>query len=311
MAKKKLTQRQLAAMRSEYLEKRERLLAKKVDSISIKLYDRVVNDYLSALQTQNGVLIFNDTNLNLIQGVDNIYRVFLQTDNIPTIKGFVKDIQKIVPLNERYFKNIAQYNLNATKEVATEAVNKRLGVTSSGELVKGGFAEKFITDIDLINGIKKKTIKAISQGKSFIDFRKEMKLHIQGEPELARSGAVHQYYRNYAYDSYQQADRLTGNIFAEELELRYFIYQGGLQSNSRNLCQACNNKIIDSLEWKEMKYNSLKIKYREGIPNGKNGTWKPMLNLGGFGCKHSIDWISTGVAMAQKERILNLNTLKG
>lgn len=311
MAKKKLTQRQLAALRMEYLAKRERLLAKKVDVLSIKLYDMVVNDYLTALQTENGTLLFNDSNLNLIQGVDRIYKVFNDTENIPVIKKFVVDIQKVVPLNERYFKNIAQRDISKTKEVATEAVNKRLGVNSSGEVIQGGFAQKFIEDAEIVKAIKKKTIRAISQGKSFVDFRIEMKKYIQGEPELARSGAVHQYYRNYAYDSYVQADRLAGDLFAEELDLRYFLYQGGIQNNSRNLCVACNNKIIDSLEWKELKYNSLKKQYREGLPNGKNGVWKPMLNLGGFGCKHVKHWLADSVVEAQEERIFDVKTLKG
>lgn len=306
---KKLTQKELAELRARYLKQREELLQSKVSKLSVKLYDNVYENYLSALETSDGKLVYSDRNISMVQGLDRVYENFVISENIPVIKSFVVDLQKIVPLNERYFRNIEEKGISATAEQATKVVNKRLGVTAKGEVIPKGFVDKFIKDKDLIKSIKKKTTKALTNGQSFQEFRIELRDHIKGKPGVPNSGGVHQYYRNYAYDTYQKTDRLAGDTFAKELELNFFIWQGGVIQTSRAICVKCNSKVIDAREYKKIKYGDLKSVYQEGLPDGKNETWDPMNDLGGYGCRHSKDWITDGTAERLKDRQLNIKSL--
>lgn len=303
----KLTQKELAMLRADYLQKREKLLKKKVSSLSIKLFEKVFDNYLAALEQADGMIVHNERNLNMIAGLDAVYRNFVINDNMPVVTGFVDDIQKIIPLNERYFKNIAQYEIHATTENAKKVVDRRLGLLPDGTPKPNGFVDKFINDKQMLKDIKRQSMQAMTKGKSFQDFRVQLKNTIQGEE--AGKGTVHQYYRNYAYDTYQKVDRLAGTVFAKELELRYFYWQGGLIKTSRAICEKCNGMIIDSYEFKNFTYERLKEKYREGIPDGTSDTWDPMNDLGGYGCHHSIDWIADSIAQRYSDKILKLSTL--
>lgn len=311
----KLTQRQLSALRSDYLAKREELLQSRVSSLSVKLFDRVFDSYLTALELSDGKLVLNERNVNMVNGLDAIYKVFRDADNVPVIKSFVTDLQKIVPLNERYFKNIAQRDINTTTERATAITNNRLGVDADGNVIKDGFVDKFIRDNSIVKKIKKQTMKALTNGTGFQDFRQQLQTTIQGIPEQKLSGDLQAYYRNYAYDTYQKVDRLNQDVFAKELGLRYFYWQGGLIKTSRPICRLCNGMLIDSIELGTLSYSDIKDTLVEvngkEVPfnSGLTEDWNPVNDLGQHGCRHSKDYVADFIAQKYPHKILDLSEL--
>lgn len=286
------SQKELSELREAYMLRREAALQNKVGKLAIKLYDKIFNQYLFALESSpEGALLYNQKNVSLIQGLDRIYANFNTVDNIPLISTVFKDYEGITPLNESYFKNIAKRELRAETAVVNTTVNKALGL-NGGVPIKNGFADKFINDKTLLKKIKKQTTQAISKGQSFQEFRDKLKTTIQGNPDVKGSGGLQQYYRNYAYDTYQKVDRLNQDAFANELGLRYFIWAGGLVGNSRPLCVLCNGKVVDKTWFKPLKFNDLKISLRDGL----DSTWKPMQDLGQYACRHTKNYIADSVA---------------
>ena len=185
------TQKELSDLREAYLIRREILLEKKVSSLSVKLYDKVFEQYLIALEQKDGKLVYNKANLNKIQGLDAIYNKFNKSDNIPVINGFFSDLNGITPLNVKYFNNIQKSGVRAEAVVVDAVVQKRLGI-AGGQPVKGGFADKFINDKTLLKKIKKQTTQAVTKGQSFQTFRQELKATIQGTG-AKESGGLQQY----------------------------------------------------------------------------------------------------------------------
>lgn len=300
-----LTQKQLAALRAEYLEKREQLLIKKVDGLAIVLFEKVYESYLLNLQSQDDKILASDNNYNMVKGLDEIYNKFVKSQNIPVIKGFIKDLQGITPLNERYFEPIRQQGIKASSERVKKIVDKSLGITEDGGIKKDGFADKFIRDKMVLKAIKKETNKALTNNIGFQELRQNLKQLIVGEPELPTSGKLQQYYRNNAYDTFIKVDRLNQDLYAKDLGLRYFIWSGGIIPTSREMCRRCNAKIVDSNEFKLLKYDDILIECRDGLDE----SWEPMDDLGGFGCRHRKDYILTSVAERSPGRILNLSEI--
>lgn len=299
---KRISQKELSKLRADFLAKREELLKAKVGRLSVKLFDRVFEQYLISLEQNDGKVVLNERNINAVKGLDVVYKVFRDNDNIPVIKSFVSDLQETVPLNERYFKNIAQKGVRAEAAKVKLVVDKQLGIQPNGEIVEGGFIDKFISDETVIKKIKKQTMKALTKGIAFQDLRQQLKKTIEGS-DGGDSGLLQQYYRNYAYDTFQKVDRLNQDLFAKELSLRYFFWQGGLIKTSRPNCDACNGKIIDSLQYKNLKFEDLNDEFKIG----KNETWEPMDDLGGFGCRHSKDYVVDSVAQKFSNKIVPIS----
>lgn len=294
MAKRnKPTQRQLAELRAEYLQRREELLVKKVNGLQVKLFDSVFNDYLSKLEQSNGRILNTQQNKNLITNLDRIYDAFNATHNAVTVKTFINDLIQIHDLNKKYFSNINPEGTRASAPVIEEAINKGLGIDQNGNLIQGGFADKFLKDKKSLKSIKRIANKAVRTKQGFVEFKDALKQHIKGQPGT-NGGTLQQYYRNYAYDTYQKVDRINGDKFATALDLRYFIYSGGLINTSRGFCIKRNGRIIDSTKFKKLTYSSLPENQRGGIPSSG---WNPMEDLGGYGCRHSKDWVTDSFAM--------------
>lgn len=306
---KKLTRQQASKLRDEYLIQRQELLQAKVDQLGITLYDKIFNEYLSQLEQSDGKLTMDGKNISLIKGLDAVYKNFRDKYNVPVIKQFISDAQGVVPVNETYFTSISNQSTKSATSKAIKVVNKGLGLTEKGVPVKNGFVDKFIRDETLLKKIKKQTTQALTQGKGFQQFRQELQVTIQGEKGKPLSGGLQQYYRNNAYDTLTKVDRLASETMADELGMQYFFYAGGIINNSRPLCIHCNGKIVNSAEWRNLDYEEIKPKYQPGLPNGDNGTWNPLEDLGGFGCIHRKDYIPTSLALTMRSKWLNINDI--
>lgn len=298
-----LSRKQAADLRQQYLDKREKLLQSKVDSLAIKLFDKVFNEYLSQLEQSDGKISNNDKNIQRANGLNQIYKSFIKQDNIPVVKVFIKDLQGITSLNEVYFKTISDKPTSEPTKRAITEVNKMLGINSKGGLVENGFADKFIRDDSLLKSIKKETLKAITQKQGFQQFKENLKRHIEGETGKPLSGGLQQYYRGYAYDTFQKVDRVNADVFAKDLGLIYFFWAGGKIATSRNICIDANAKIFNALQVKKMTFENLKPEFREGITE----EWNPLLDLGMWNCRHRKDYIPKEAALKEKNKWADVN----
>lgn len=279
------TQKELADLRKTFLEQREALLKRKVDALQVKLYERVFESYLSELEAFDGKVVSNGRNISLIEGLDKIYQEFQLKEHIKVVRGFSDDLQEIGKLNRNYFANIDRTSeFNKRADSIDKLMNKRLGI-KDGKLVKGGFLNKFISDTRLRDEIKDIAGKAVASGQSFQDMRASLKEAIQGSSK--RDGGLQQYYRQFAYDTIQQVDRTNGLLFADELELNYCIYNGGLIETSRPHCVKYNGKLLSRqqiMDWAKLSWAKLLKSYN------------PMTDAGGPNCRHSYDWVTDSFA---------------
>lgn len=289
----KPTQKELAKLRANYLIKREEILKGKVSSLQAVLFEKVYNQYLSALEQEDGKLINSLSNRNLIAGLDKIYKQFNISNNVPVVKSFIKDLNGIHDLNISYFDIISKEKTKVSAPIVKASIDNKLGLKPDGSVKPNGFTDKFINDLSTLKKIKKLTSQALTKNKPFNEFREDLKTYIEGNPKIKDSGGLHQYYRNNAYDTMHQVDRLTQQEFGKRLGLRYFVYTGGLIKTSRDFCIHYNGRILNAEEFSQLKRSDLPPNQQEGIPEED---WKPLLELGGFGCRHSVDWVADSFA---------------
>jgi len=294
---KKLTELELIDLRNDYLLKREEILRSKVNSLQAKLFDKVFDSYLLGLQDKDGKLLNSIENRNIVAGLDKIYNQFNKDFNIPVVKTFIGNLNEVHDLNATYFKRIDEAEAQSKSPEVKKIMDAQLGIKSDGTIKKGGFTDKFIRDETALKKIKKLTTQAISKGQDFNTFKKELQETIKGNPKLKESGVLQANYRTYAYDTIQKVDALNQTQYAKRLNLKYFIYKGGLIRDSRNFCIHRNGKILESTEFSKLTYNSLPENQRGGIPTTN---WKPMLDRGGYNCRHTINFVSNSFAEANK-----------
>ncbi len=306
---------ELSKARLDYLANRELLLQKKVDKLGLTLFDKINENFLKSLETdENGKVLNNKANIAATAKIEVIYNEFNNRYNIPVIKSFINDLRGIAPLNESYFKEVVKQPVTIPLKAAEAIVNQQLGLTwfpdkgqKQGVPIKDGFTDKFIRDPFLTQEIKKKTLEGITQGKGFQQLYKDLKEHIAGVPKQPNTGKLHQYYRNNAYDTYTKVDRLYSDNMAKDLKLTFFYYSGGVINTTRNFCRYFDSKIVDAREFKKLNYNSLQKKYKHGIPDGSHSTWRPLSDLGGYGCRHTKDYISSKLALKRKSEMADIH----
>lgn len=289
----KPTQKELAKLRANYLLKREEILKGKVNNLQAVLFEKVYNQYLSALKQEDGKLINSIENKNLIAGLDKIYKQFQIQENLPVVKSFVKDLSGIHDLNVSYFDVISKEKTKVSAPIVKASIDKKLGLNSDGSIKKDGFTDKFISDLSTLKKIKKLTSQALTKNKPFNELREDLQTYIKGNPSIKDSGGLQQYYRNNAYDTMHQVDRLTQQEFASGLGLTYFVYTGGLIATSRPFCIHYNGRILNTKEFSQLERSDLPPNQQQGIPEED---WKPLLELGGYGCRHSMDFVADSFA---------------
>jgi hypothetical protein len=96
------------------------------------------------------------------------------------------------------------------------------------------------------------------------------------------------YYSRWTSDIYSQYQRLGANEVRKDIGLRFAIYQGGLIESSRPFCEKRNGEVFHEDEvksWVNLEF--------EGKP--ETG-YNPITDLGGYNCRHRLDWISDELA---------------
>lgn len=298
------------------------------------LYDSMLKYIIPELDVKDGIIQDTLKNYQLLTGLDNQYRKFINYSFkiiVPLIGAGTAGISDLV---KEYFKTVLPQNLDIKKfESITEAVttklNARIGLTANEGLVSGGWLETNLADNSVKTQIKNYVAKAVTGQIGHKEFLQGLSNIIKGIPKeviqdgkkvIVQTGATEKQYQRYVFDLFQQFDRAYNLALADEYNMQYFIYQGGLISDSRDFCVCHNNKVWsrdESADWDTWKpymgeYPAgyvIKQKDIYEIPSylGYPG-YQPLIDAGGYNCRHSIGYISDDLATSLRPELNLTNT---
>jgi hypothetical protein len=280
----------------KFLERRENTLKKNVSGAQRKLLTVLVNKFMDQLQIENGKIVQNAKNIRLTLALDTIFNSFDKNINSKLIKSYADDMKGSTARNAEYFKSFEPNNkkFKKIKTGVDDLINARLGIKDN-KPVKGGFLDNFNKDSRMRNGFKELVTKGITGGVSRSDMNKQVRSFIVGTDGVG--GALQKEYANFIYDTYQQVDNLAANNYAVSLNMQSFIYSGGKIKTTREFCCQRNGLIFtvkEAQKWQTLTFT------------GKSNPYNPLINLGGYNCRHSTQYISN-ITAAKRRSDLKLD----
>lgn len=290
-----------AAFIDSQLAKLEKLL----DKLGPLLNQQIVDDFLSQLSIENGQVLTDIQNLRTTALIEAAYETFLQQEGFKVVAQMIPDLYELTGLNLDYFTDLEGMKVNGTD--IEKIVNERLGLNDKGELKKKGFMKGLLDDPTVKNDIKQFALDKVMGGTGYEDLRSGLKEKIEGSPD--KMGSFKQHYRNTAYDTYAKIDRLNGKLWADKLDLKYFIYAGTKRKASRHFCISKKGKVFSTDEadkWKDEIGITIINNKGKRVPAGPIvtgedvATYNPLIDCGGYGCVDDIMYISEEIAFARR-----------
>lgn len=279
--------KRLAKERTKLIDDIISRMENSVGKAQAALMDTVISDFVDTLdKNEDGTIKNTLANKRKLQTLERVYNKFVAESGIEVVNTIVKGVTDVMNFNGKYFGVFTQpAQLGKIMAETKTAIGDWLGITNRGGLVENGYLNKLLTDQGIRNTIKDSMFKSIVSQKGYQATKAGLKDFIVGNPDKA--GALQKYYRNFVYDTFSQVDRTQQKMFADKLKMTYAIYEGGLIKTSREFCKKRNGKVFSSEEIE-------KFDPKEAKPPNYN----PFTDLGGYGCRHHLNWIPETLAFA-------------
>lgn len=268
-------------------------LEQMVGSMSEQLQKMILKEFVDNLETEGGNIKNSRKNLELITAIDKIYQDLMNKSGSKLAETIIKNVNEVSKFNFDYYSSLAinQAAYPATAKQIKQTIFDRLGVGDKTRLKPGGFMDGMLKDNRIRNELKKLSLQEVIKGSGFKNFKDQLQNYIVGNEENA--GGFRQYFRQYAYDIYVVADRTEQALFATELDLKYFTYEGTIIETSREFCIKRAGKVFTIDEAKDW-VNDPWIK--KNFEKGYIASYDPINDMGLFGCRHLPRFISKQVA---------------
>ncbi len=295
-----MNEAELRKARAAFIDNRQDALLKTANDLEKKLFDLTIEKFVELFEVSNGNIKFNGKNLDASAALEKVFDEFAKIEQQKFATQFVSDIRKISDLNIKYNELLAN-DLKAFRKVASrvEALMKqRLGIGENGKLLKNGYLDSFIKDTSVKTIIREKAVNAVTKEIPIRAFVKELRTTILGTPELP--GVIENKFKNAIFDVYQQHDRATSKMFAENIGLTVFVYSGGLIETSRKFCIERNNKAFTREEAEEWINDPDLPKTKAERDAGAVLNYDPVIDCGRWNCRHHVNFVSN--AQAKKLR---------
>ena len=287
------TEKEIFDKKLDFLDNSELKLKKTVSSAERWLYGRILNELIPSLKTLNGSIINSPENVNtLTNGLNRIFKEFNKTINRNIVKQVVGDFTGISTLNNEFFTLLSDKSEAGFKSITStveKLMQKSLGYNANGTIASDSFLSSLTSNSEVNKQIRELALKNIQGGNSIKNFTAELSNAIKTDKNGL--GVMNRYYRQTVNDRYSQYERAESKSYADLLELQAFIYSGGKVQETRKFCCQRNGKVFtrdEASHWSSLKWD------------GKNKGYVPLVDLGGYNCRHSTQWISNRQALKRR-----------
>ena len=248
---------------------------------------------------ENLLSLFNFDGKNLDKTTANIYASLPRLEALMNrfegqeiaaeLRTFAEELLKVGGLTAEYYENTMQGE--ATLVSVRNSLNllqASLGITPEGGVVPGGYLDRLGKTEGARAALREYVVQSIVSGRDLQSFQTGFRQLVMGGTQT--DGALRAWWRQYAYDAYNQAQEIVNVNMAEELKLNYFIYQGSIIPTSRQFCVKRAGKVFskqEALTWK----NDPDL-----IDQKTKASYNPFIERGRYNCRHFLNWISDELA---------------
>lgn len=277
--------------RSEYSRERRSFAQRVQDLImrkSAALQRRVYSSLLpviASLDVDSGRLVFNLRNVQQIGAIRKIVTTIMTEEGSGLGRWMGKRMIEMLSLNRLYFKSFLPDPLESVEDRVRERTLLRLGYEAqSGNLITGGYLHSIAQDTRVAQAVGASINRSLAARMGLSQFQRDFKDLFVNPSGL---GLVEAHFYTNTFDLFQQYDRAISLDYADELGLNYAVYSGTFKNNTRSFCRARQGKVFSREEiesWRNLSFQ------------GKPKIYNPATDLGGYNCRHSLDWISDELA---------------
>lgn len=284
--------------KSNYIDSKLTALDKDVRRIQSNLLELIMSDYVGKFTTDaNGAIKMTSRNMRLANEMEALMDTFNKTFQESVLKDMANDMLKITDYSKDYYQGMGfSKELLDSIEKNMGYISQSIGITAEGNIIKDSFLDSLSQNPEVRRNIKNYVINSVASKKGYNEYLKGMKELIVGKKDV--EGALQRYYRQFAYDSFNQVDAAINKHYADELDLKYFIYSGGLLDNSRPFCRKRAGKVYSSEEAEKWKCDPNLIGKPKGAKCDESYNWA--IDRGRYNCRHSIQYISKELAFKKR-----------
>lgn len=255
----------------------------RIKKIQDLMYLAIIDYVVKEIDVKNDKVFFSQSNIAAINQIDKATDKVLNADLKRFKKYILTGIRKILSEVSTEFTDIDVRAIEISSEV-----NKKIFEHATARIDQ-------ITNVKpIFDEVKAKAIELMQkyEGISLQDLRDQLSQTVQGKK------IVQKYWSRWTYDIYNQYERIGANEVRKRLGLVFARYEGGEIETTRDVCEQRNRKVFH-------------ISEIEGWVNdnweGKNEIgYNPIIDLGGYNCRHRLRWITKETAAAIRPEIRTL-----
>ncbi|MFO0089780.1 MAG: hypothetical protein ACK518_03165 [bacterium] len=250
----------------------------KISAIERILYGIILEYLVDNLEIKEDKIKFTKKNVNTLQNLNSVdSKISSALEKLGTyiIKGILSLFSKTVDALS-VFDTRAVESSDDVKKTITKHATENVGINNNLSAVYSEIKQESIALMSRYEGVS----------------LQELRQYLQEKIKDKR--IVNKYFNRWTGDIYSQYQRAAANEVRKKIGLKYAIYQGGLIETSRKFCIDRNNKVFSEDEiksWVDLDFN------------GKPVTgYDPIIDCGGYNCRHRLDWVSDSFAKLYKKR---------
>ena len=282
----------LVKVRQKFIDEQQRLLMNSAAKWQIDLLNKIMEKFVKELTLSNGIITNDAGNVSIMSALDKIFADFEAKTNASVVNKLTTDMTKLATMNADYY---SLYSTNSQNFLGiTRAVNKtvrnKLGYDNKGNIIKHSYLDNFSQDKSVRLEVRKLAYKYVTGGRKMSDLLAALHNTVIGSP--VAPGVLERHLKTFGYDLYAQYDRSINKEFAKRLDLKYFVYAGGLIEGSREFCRKRNNKVFTTEEAEQWVNDPTLPRTKAERDNGAVTDYVPVEDMGRWNCRHIARFIS-------------------
>jgi len=280
--------------KDDYIKSRLDWLSKKVDRSQQILLNDLTSGFVGEFSVDEfGKLKATTRNMRLAIKMDQFFDA-LDKETLRKINTqYGQDMLKLTPLNERYYNTLIPDARDAIVSISEKVgfIEAAIGI-KDGEIIKGGYLDNITKMPEVRQQMKNYVVKSVANKKGFSEYLRGMKEIVVGTQ--SRDGALERYYKQYAYDTFNQTDAAINKHYADNLNLTWFVYSGGIIGTSRAFCIKRSQKVFNTKETETWKCDSTLIGKPKNVKCDQR--YNPLIERGRWNCRHTLRYITSEMA---------------